>query len=258
MKAVILAGGLGTRLSEETSLKPKPMVEIGGMPILWHIMKGYSNFGIREFVILGGYKSYIIKEFFRDYLMRLSSVRFNMLQQSVSIVDSNTEDWTVTVLDTGENTNTGGRLLRAREYLGEETFFFTYGDGVSNVDFAALLSQHNECDVDVTLTAVQPLGRFGALALPDDEKMVRKFEEKPVGDKAWVSGGFFVVNPRAIDTISGDDVAWEHQPLSNLAENGKLSAYRHYGFWHSMDTIRDKAILEDFWQSGNPPWKVWN
>jgi glucose-1-phosphate cytidylyltransferase len=257
MKAVILAGGLGTRLSEETTLKPKPMVEIGGMPIIWHIKKGYAAFGVKEFVILGGYKSHVIKEFFRDYLMRLSSVRFNMLDQSMEIIDSETEDWTVTVLDTGESTNTGGRLLRAREHLQGEPFFFTYGDGVSTVDLDALLKQHNYCDVKVTLTAVQPLGRFGALSLPEGELYVREFQEKPVGDGAWINGGFFVVDPVAIDTIANDEVAWEHDPLSTLALKGELGAYRHKGFWQSMDTLRDRMYLEQLWNSGEAPWRIW-
>ncbi len=255
MKAVILAGGLGTRLSEETLVKPKPMVEIGGMPIIWHIMKSYASFGVKEFVILGGYKSHIIKEFFRDYMMRSSSVRFNMRERTMDIIDSQGEDWTVTVLDTGENSNTGGRLLRAKSVVGDDPFFFTYGDGVSDVDFNALLKTHKDSSASVTLTAVQPPGRFGALSLPDGEEMVRSFQEKPQGDGAWINGGFFVVNPDAIDTISGDKIAWEQEPLAQLAKSGKLCAYRHNGFWQSMDTLRDKEFLEQLWLQGNAPWK---
>lgn len=258
MKAVILAGGLGTRLSEETLIKPKPMVEIGGMPIIWHIMKGYASYGVNEFVILGGYKSHIIKEFFRDYMMRLSSVRFNMRDRTMDIIDSQGEDWVVTVLDTGENSNTGGRLRRAKSVVGSEPFFFTYGDGVSNVDFNALLQAHEESSASVTLTAVQPPGRFGALSLPDGEKMVTSFQEKPQGDGAWINGGFFVVNPEAIDAISGDEIAWEQQPLATLAKAGKLSAYRHNGFWQSMDTLRDKEYLEKLWSKSDAPWKSWD
>lgn len=257
MKAVILAGGLGTRLSEETTVKPKPMVEIGGMPIIWHIMKGYAKFGITDFVILGGYKSYVIKEFFRDYMMRLSSVVFNMKDQSMEIIDSKSEAWSVTVLDTGRLTNTGGRLLRAKQHLGDEPFFFTYGDGVANVDFNALLETHGQSGATVTLTAVQPPGRFGALSFSDDKKFVDRFQEKPVGDGAWINGGFFVCDPAAVDLIGGDDVAWEHEPLTKMARCGKLGSYRHTGFWQSMDTLRDKNHLETLWGNGEAPWRTW-
>lgn len=258
MKAVILAGGLGTRLSEETTLKPKPMVEVGGMPIIWHIMKGYSAYGVKDFIILGGYKSHVIKEFFRDYMMRFSSVSFDMNKRTMDIVDSKNEDWTVTVLDTGETTNTGGRLLKAKSFVGKDPFFFTYGDGVSDIDFGVLLEQHLETGALVTLSAVQPPGRFGALSLSEGQVLVAKFEEKPIGDGAWINGGFFVVNPEAIEKISGSNIAWEQEPLSSLAMEGKLGAYRHHGFWQSMDTLRDKEYLDRLWSEGSANWKVWS
>ncbi len=257
MKAVILAGGLGTRLSEETIMKPKPMVEVGGMPVIWHIMKNYAAYDVRDFIILGGYKSHIIKEFFRDYMMRFSSVRFEMRDQKMEILESSSEEWSVTVLNTGETTNTGGRLLRAREHIGDDPFFFTYGDGVSNVNFNELKQEHEKSGVAVTLTAVQPPGRFGALSFAEDPRLIAQFQEKPQGDGAWINGGFFMVNPEAIDTISGDAIAWEEQPLRMLAENKQLGAYRHRGFWQSMDTLRDKQYLESLWDQGNAPWKVW-
>lgn len=258
MKAVILAGGLGTRLSEETVVKPKPLVEVGGMPILWHIMKGYSAFGVTEFVILAGYKSYHIKEFFRDYTMRFSSVKFNQKTRTMEVISDFSEPWEVTVLDTGLTTNTGGRLLRAKEHIDDEKFFFTYGDGVANVDFAALLEHHNAHNATVTLTAVQPPGRFGALRLSSDQHTVEQFNEKPVGDGAWINGGFFVVEPEAIDEIEFDDTAWEEKPLETIAKKGKLNAYKHSDFWQSMDTLRDKHKLEAYWNQGSAPWKVWS
>ena len=257
MKAVILAGGLGTRISEETSIKPKPMVEIGGMPILWHIMKCYSHHGVDDFVILCGYRGHVIKEFFRTYSMRRSSVRFNLADGSMDLLGSVPESWTVTLVDTGEETMTGGRIRKAREYIGDDTFFLTYGDGVSDVDLSALAAQHRAEGSMVTLTAVQPPGRFGALTLADGETRVANFVEKPDGDQAWINGGFFCVEPSAIDLIDADSTSWEKEPLARIATSGGLSAYRHAGFWHPMDTLRDKQNLESMWGTGAAPWRVW-
>ncbi len=257
MKAVILAGGLGTRLSEETSIKPKPMVEVGEMPIIWHIMKIYSHYGVSDFVILCGYRGDVIKEFFLHYRMRRSSVCFDLGTGSMDILDGSAEQWTVTLVDTGEETMTGGRIRRAREYIGDETFFLTYGDGVSNVDLHALAAQHRSEGNEVTLTAVQPPGRFGALILPEGRTRVADFIEKPEGGQAWINGGYFCVEPSAIARIDGDSTSWEKAPLANIAADGNLAAYKHTGFWHPMDTLRDKHHLESLWRSGAAPWRVW-
>lgn len=257
MKAVILAGGFGTRISEETAIKPKPMVEIGDMPILWHIMKCYSHFGIQDFVICVGYKSYAIKEFFSNYALRSSSVRFDMASNQMSILDEVAEPWTVTIVETGHDTMTGGRLKRVREYLDNETFCVTYGDGVSDVNVAELVSLHLKTEATVTLTAVQPPGRFGAIALKAEQTRVSRFHEKPEGDGAWVSGGFFVAEPKVFDYIDGDESVFEHEPLQRIALAGELSAFRHSGFWQPMDTLRDKNYLESLWESGHPPWRIW-
>lgn len=255
MKAVILAGGLGTRISEETHLKPKPMIEVGGRPILWHILKIYSAHGIHDFVICAGYKGYVIKEYFANYFLYMSDVTFDMVHNQVEIHRRNAEPWRVTIVDTGEETMTGGRLRRVREYLGDETFCFTYGDGVADVDITALVAFHRQQGREATVTAVQPPGRFGALAI--EAGAVTAFQEKPVGDGAWINGGFFVVEPRAIARIAGDSTSWEAAPLESLARDGQLAAYRHAGFWRPMDTLRDKVQLEEMWASGKAPWKVW-
>ena len=256
MKAVILAGGLGTRLSEETAVKPKPMVEIGGMPILWHIMKTYAAHGVDDFVVLCGYRGHVIKEFFASYAARRSSVRFDLGSGAMEILDAPAEPWTVTLVDTGEDTMTGGRIRRAREHIGDETFFLTYGDGVSDVDLTALLAQHRREGAEVTLTAVQPPGRFGALTLAPGQTRVESFEEKPEGDRAWINGGYFCVEPAAIDRIDGDATSWEQEPLRRIAAAGGLGAFQHTGFWHPMDTLRDKNHLESLWDSGRAPWRV--
>jgi glucose-1-phosphate cytidylyltransferase len=256
MKAVILAGGLGTRISEETHLRPKPMIEIGGKPILWHILKIYSHFGIHDFIICCGYKGYIIKEYFANYFLHTSDVTFNMSDNSMVVHSRNAEPWRVTLVDTGESTLTGGRLARVREYLDDEPFCFTYGDGVSDVNIANLVSHHEREGRAATLTAVQPPGRFGTLAF--ERGRVIRFEEKPEGDGYWINGGFFVLNPSVIDLVDGDCCTWEQQPLQTLAGNGQLSAYHHEGFWQPMDTLRDKNLLEELWQAGKAPWKKWD
>lgn len=252
MKAVILAGGLGTRISEETHLKPKPMVEIGGKPILWHIMKIYSFYDVNDFVICCGYKGYVIKEYFANYFLHMSDVTFDLTSNKVEVHQNNSEPWRITLVDTGESTMTGGRLKRVREYLGSEDFCFTYGDGVSDVDIGALIAQHKSLGLKATLTAVQPPGRFGALNL--DGKRITSFQEKPVGDGGWINGGFFVCSPSVIDLIDGDDTVWERAPLETLASQGQLGAYFHQGFWQPMDTLRDKIHLEDLWTSGKAAW----
>ena len=257
MKAVILAGGLGTRISEETSVRPKPMVEIGTMPIIWHIMKTYSHYGVNEFILLCGYKGHIIKDFFINYAVRSSSVEVDLSNGSVRLLDPVREPWKITLLDTGETTMTGGRLRRAQEYVGDETFFLTYGDGVSNVDLHALLQTHRSDKSLVTLTAVQPPGRFGTLTLAEEQTRVNQFLEKPQGDGAWINGGYFAVEPACLDYIDGDDISWEKEPLVRIAQENKLSAYKHSGFWQPMDTLRDKQYLESLWESQSPPWKVW-
>ena len=255
MKAVILAGGLGTRISEETSLKPKPMIEIGGKPILWHIMKIYSLHGINEFIICCGYKGYVIKEYFANYFLHMSDVTFDMAGNRMDIHQNNAEPWKVTLVDTGEQTMTGGRLKRVKQYLGEEDFCFTYGDGVSDIDISGLVDFHRKQKKPATVTAVQPAGRFGALKL--EGHSVAGFEEKPHGDGGWINGGFFVLSPKVIDHIEGDATVWEKGPLERLAADGDLSAYLHKGFWQPMDTLRDKNHLEELWTSGKAPWKKW-
>ena len=255
MKAVILAGGLGTRISEETSVKPKPMVEIGGKPILWHIMKTYSFHGINEFVICCGYKGYVIKEYFANYFLHMSDVTFDMAHNKMEVHQNNAEPWRVTLVDTGEQTMTGGRLARVRAYVGNEDFCFTYGDGVSDVNIRELIAFHREMGLKATLTAVQPPGRFGALNL--DGNKITGFQEKPVGDGGWVNGGFFVCSPSVLDLIEGDDTIWERHPLEQLAAQNNLAAYFHHGFWQPMDTLRDKTHLEELWASHSAPWKVW-
>lgn len=257
MKAVILAGGLGTRISEETSVRPKPMVEIGDMPIIWHIMKTYSHYGINDFIVLCGYKGHIIKEFFADYAMRSSSVKIDLKEGTIKLLDSVREPWSITLVDTGENTMTGGRIKRAKDYIGDETFLLTYGDGVSNVDINALIKAHKKDNSLATLTAVQPPGRFGALALAETQTKITQFLEKPEGDGAWINGGYFAVEPAALDYIKDDQTSWEQEPLASIAHDGKLSAYKHRGFWQPMDTLRDKHYLESLWSDGSAPWKVW-
>lgn len=255
MKAVFLAGGLGTRLSEETHLKPKPMIEIGGRPILWHIMNLYAYHGITEFIVCAGYKGYVIKEFFANYFVHTSDVTFDFGLKTMEVHEQRSEPWKVTVIDTGENTMTGGRLRRVRDYIGDETFCFTYGDGVGDVDITALLALHRREKRKATLTAVQPPGRYGALKI--EENRVTQFQEKPVGDGAWINGGFFVLEPSVIDYIENDATAWEWHPLQDLSCDGELAVYRHNGFWRPMDTLRDKIQLEEMWNHGKAPWKVW-
>lgn len=255
MKAVILAGGLGTRISEESHLKPKPMIEIGGRPILWHIMKLYGHYGITEFVICCGYKGYIVKEYFKNYFLHMSDVTFDMRDNKMEVHQQNAEPWRVTLVDTGELTQTGGRLKRVAEHIGDDTFCLTYGDGVSNVDIAALVAFHKAGGRAATVTAVQPAGRFGAIELRDDQ--VSHFIEKPEGDGRWISGGFFVCEPSVLDRIDGDTTIWEREPLESLADDGQLSAYRHSGFWAAMDTLRDRNVLEDLWAEDRAPWRVW-
>ncbi|MDQ4147381.1 MAG: glucose-1-phosphate cytidylyltransferase [Pseudomonadota bacterium] len=257
MKAVILAGGLGTRLSEETTLRPKPMVEIGGKPILWHIMKIYSAHHINDFVICCGYKGYVIKEYFANYLLHMSDVTFDIKRDKVEIHHNNAEPWRVTLIDTGDGTGTGGRIKRVESYLDNETFCLTYGDGLSDINIRQLLDFHRQQNTLATLTAVQPPGRYGAFSLTSDQSKIPHFREKPKGDGAWVNGGFFVLEPAVMNYIDGDPIFWEAEPLSRLAEDGELSAYRHYGYWQSMDTLRDKNVLEDLWRSGKAPWKIW-
>jgi glucose-1-phosphate cytidylyltransferase len=256
MKAVILAGGLGTRLSEETHLKPKPMVEVGSKPILWHILKIYSHYGINEFIICCGYKGYLIKEYFANYFLHTSDVTFHMDKDShMDVHQRKSEPWKVTLVDTGEQSQTAGRLRRVRSYLNDETLCFTYGDGVADVNIFELLEHHRRVGIQATLTAVQPPGRYGALHL--EGHVVRQFQEKPDGDNAWINGGFFVLEPSVLDLIDGDDSSWEADVLPRLARVGQLSAYRHEGFWQPMDTLRDRTRLEELWATGQAPWKVW-
>jgi glucose-1-phosphate cytidylyltransferase len=255
MKAVILAGGLGTRISEETIVRPKPMIEIGGKPVLWHIMKIYSAYGINDFIICLGYKGYMIKEYFANYYLHMSDVTFDMSDNHMEVHQNKVEPWRVTLVDTGDDTMTGGRLKRVSSFLQDEDFCFTYGDGISNVNVGELIRFHQRIKGVATLTAVQPPGRFGALDL--DRQKIVSFEEKPRGDGGRVNGGFFVLSPRVFDYIEGDATVWERQPLENLARDGELSAFLHDGFWLPMDTLRDKNLLESLWDSGNPPWKVW-
>ncbi len=255
MKAVILAGGLGTRLSEETHLKPKPMIEIGGRPILWHVMKIYAAGGINDFVVCAGYRGYVIKEYFANYFLHMSDVTFDMGTNTMEVHEKRTEPWRVTIVDTGEDTMTGGRLRRVREYLGNETFCMTYGDGVADVDVARLVDFHRGEGREATLTGVQPPGRYGALEI--DGNRIVKFQEKPEGDGAWINGGFFVLEPSVLDRIPDDSTIWERGPLESLAAAGQLSVYRHQGFWRPMDTLRDKVHLEELWLKNKAPWKTW-
>lgn len=256
MKVAILAGGLGTRLSEETDVKPKPMVAIGGKPILWHIMKTYSAYGFNDFIICLGYKGYLIKEYFANYYLHMSDVTFDLAQNRMEVHQNHAEPWRITLLDTGTETMTGGRVKRIRDYIGDEPFMLTYGDGVADVDIPALLRFHREKGKLCTVTAVQPQGRFGALRIEPDAQ-VSSFFEKPAGDSNWVNGGFFVMEPAVFDYIEGDQAMLEREPLENLAKDGQLVAYHHQGFWQPMDTLRDKNLLEDLWQRQQAPWKVW-
>src|SRR5579864_3470156 len=255
MKAVILAGGLGTRIGEESHLRPKPMIEIGGMPILWHLMKIFSASGVHEFVICCGYMGYVIKSYFANYFLHVSDVTFDVANNRMEVLQNGAEPWKVTLVDTGNNTMTGGRLKRVRRYLSEEEFFFTYGDGLADIDLKCLLDFHRRQKVLATVTSVQPPGRFGALVT--DGTRVRSFKEKPEGS-GTINGGFFVLSPKVIDEIEGDNTVWEAEPLERLAREGQLAAYAHPGFWHPMDTLRDKNQLEALWNSGKAPWKVWN
>ncbi|HOW96866.1 MAG TPA: glucose-1-phosphate cytidylyltransferase [Kiritimatiellia bacterium] len=257
MKTVILAGGFGTRLTEETALRPKPMVEIGEKPMLWHIMKIYSAHGINDFIICCGYKAYVIKEYFANYFLHQSDVTLDLRNNKMEVHQHSVEPWKVTLIDTGDKTLTGGRLKRVRPYVGDETFCMTYGDGLTDLDIRALIGFHKEQKTLATLTAVQPPGRFGAFNLSEKQTKIPHFREKSQGDGAWINGGFFVLEPGVFDYIAGDSTTWEQEPLQKMAHDGQLSAYRHGGFWQNMDTLRDKMLLEDLWASGKPPWKVW-
>lgn len=256
MKAVILAGGLGSRLSEETSLKPKPMVEIGGRPILWHLMKIFTAHGVTDFIICLGYRGYVVKEFFANYFLHTSDVTFDMRTNAMEVHEQHAEPWRVTLVDTGEHTQTGGRLARVRDYLADESaFFFTYGDGLGDIDLTALLAFHRRQGRLATVTAVTPPGRFGTLELRNNK--VARFKEKPATDGSVINGGFFVLSPRVIDRIDGDNMPWESKPMESLVSDGELAAYRHDGFWQPMDTLREKHYLESLWNSGQAPWKTW-
>lgn len=255
MKTVILAGGLGTRISEESHLRPKPMIEIGGKPIIWHIMKIYSHYGINDFVICLGYKGYVIKEYFANYFLHMSDVTFDMSENRMHIHNRNAEPWRVTLVDTGENTATGGRIKRIRDYVGDDTFCLTYGDGVADVDLPALLDFHKQHGKLATVTAVQPPGRYGALDVRGEQ--VHGFQEKPLGDGGWINGGFFVLEPGIFDYIEGDDSTWEYEPMRGLAEAGQLMSHVHRGFWQAMDTLRDRSYLEERWKLGEAQWRVW-
>lgn len=257
MKAVILAGGYGTRLSEETQVRPKPMVEIGNKPILWHIMKIYSHYGINEFIICCGYKGEVIKEYFANYFLHRSDVTFNLKDNQMDVHQNHVEPWTVTLLDTGLDTMTGGRIKRVKEHIGNETFCMTYGDGVSDIDINKLISFHKTQKTFATLTAVQPPGRFGTFKLGEKQEKILTFREKPTGDGAWVNGGYFVLEPEVLDYIEGDETVWEREPLEKLSKEGNLAAHKHDGFWQPMDTLRDKNYIESLWKSPTPPWKIW-
>jgi glucose-1-phosphate cytidylyltransferase len=256
VKAVILAGGYGTRISEESAIRPKPMVEIGDRPILWHIMKIYSAHGVNDFVIAAGYKGYLIKEYFANYFLHMSDVTIDLARDQLTTHTTAAEPWSVTIVDTGEGTMTGGRVRRLREYIGDETFGLTYGDCAADVDIGNLVEFHRSEGALATLTAVQPPGRFGVLALSEGRPRIESFAEKPA-EGGWVNGGFFVVEPAVLDYIEGDATVWEREPMERLASEGKLAAYRHEGFWQPMDTLRDKMVLEELWASGDAPWKVW-
>jgi glucose-1-phosphate cytidylyltransferase len=255
VKVVILAGGLGTRLSEETTVRPKPMVEVGGKPVLWHIMKTYSHHGVNDFVICLGYRGYVIKEYFANYFLHMSDVTFDLRRNEMKVHHNTSEPWTVTLVDTGDATMTGGRLKRVREHVGDETFCFTYGDGLSNVNVAEVIAFHKAQGTHATVTAVQPPGRFGVVDIEEDK--IRKFTEKPVGDGGWVNGGYFVLEPKVFDYVDGDQTTWEREPLERLAAEAQLSAFRHTGFWQPMDNLRDKILLDGLWEQGRAPWKVW-
>lgn len=255
MKAVILAGGFGTRIAEETHLRPKPMIEIGGKPVLWHIMKTYAAHGIEDFVICCGYRGYMIKEYFANYALHTSDVTFDMRRSGMQVHQTSAEPWRVTLVDTGEDTGTGGRLKRVARYLGDEDFCFTYGDGVSDVDITAEIAFHKRHGSIATVTATQPPGRFGVLTM--SEAKITAFEEKPHGDGGWVNGGYFVLSPKALSYIAGDATMWEREPMERLAREGQLSAFVHRGFWQPLDTMRDKTMLNDLWASGSAPWKAW-
>jgi len=257
MKAVILAGGYGTRISEESTVRPKPMVNIGDMPIIWHIMKIFSSHNINDFVICCGYKGHIIKEYFSNYYMNRSDVTFDMANNKMTIHKNKIEPWKITLADTGSNSMTGGRLKRVKEYLNNETFCLTYGDGVADVDVTALIDFHRQNKVLATLTAVQPPGRYGSFHFSEDKTKISQFYEKLSGDGAWINGGFFVLEPEVLNYIDNDSIMWEKEPLEKLAKEGELAAYKHTGFWQAMDTLRDKMVLEEIWQTGNAPWKVW-
>jgi glucose-1-phosphate cytidylyltransferase len=255
MKAVILAGGLGTRISEESHLRPKPMIEIGGKPILWHIMKIYSTHGINDFIICLGYKGYIIKEYFANYFLHMSDVTFDMQTNQMEVHEKHVEPWRVTLVDTGENSMTGGRLRRVKEYLSDSPFCFTYGDGVSDIDIAKAIRAHKEAGKIATVTAIQPPGRYGALDI--ENNLVKRFQEKPAGDGAWINGGFFILEPSIFNYLQSDSDSFEADPLMRLAREGQLNAYQHKGFWQAMDTLRDKNYLDSLWLQGNAPWKIW-
>ncbi len=259
MKVLILAGGLGTRISEETDLKPKPMIEIGGKPILWHIMKHYSSFGFNEFVICCGYKGYVIKEYFANYFLHQADVTIDLSKNSLEIHQSNAEPWKITLIDTGQNTMTGGRIKRIQKHIGNEPFMLTYGDGLGNVNIKELVDFHMKQKKLATVTVVQPTGRFGAIHFDNENSVeIFAFQEKPKGDNTWVNGGFFVLQPEIFDYIkNGDATIWEREPLENLAKEGQLCAFRHHGFWRPMDTLRDKLDLEDLWNTQKAPWKSW-
>ncbi len=255
MKAVILAGGFGTRISEETQLKPKPLIEIGGMPLLWHIMKIYSSHGINDFIICCGYRGYLIKEYFANYSLHMSDVTIDIQKNEIKVHKKSAEPWKITLIDTGLNTMTGGRLKRIKEYLSDESFCFTYGDGLSDVNITELIKFHKKNKTLATVTAVQPPGRFGILNMKDTK--IVDFKEKPAGDHNWINGGYFVLEPSVIDYIDDDTTVWEQEPLEKLAKEGQISAYQHTNFWQPLDTLREKNILEELWGSGNAPWKSW-
>ncbi len=256
MKAVILAGGLGTRLSEETLIKPKPMVEIGGKPIIWHILKIYSGYNINEFIICCGYKGFQIKEFFANYFIHSNDISIDLQNNDLKILDKSSENWKITLIDTGDETMTGGRLKRIQKYLGNESFLFTYGDGLADIDIEKLIKFHKSNGKLVTLSAVQPPGRYGSVNIEKDS-LISSFHEKPKGDGYWVNGGFFVLEPEAINYIKGDKTIWENEPLKNLAKDGQLAAFKHHGFWQPMDTLKDKNFLNDLWLRGKAPWAKW-
>jgi len=255
MKVVILAGGMGTRISEETQMRPKPMVEVGGKPLLWHIMKIYSSYGLNDFVVCLGFKGYMIKEYFANYFLHMSDVTFDVAKNKMEVHQHTAEPWKVTLVDTGEETMTGGRLKRIKNYLDQSDFCFTYGDGLADVNINQLIAFHKKQGTLATLTATKPPGRFGAINLQGNK--ITTFQEKPEGDGGYINGGFFVLSPQTLDYIDGDKTVWERKPLETLAREGNLSAYTHQGFWHAMDTLRDKNYLEDLWQSNNAPWKIW-